>query len=286
MAAVEAPPRLRRLRRGCWSSSWPSAGGSLKRMQPRRARTAGAKRDRRTDGRRAAGPGRALALGAMHGPAELLPDLLVRSRRADPVAARLGWVSRRPGGAQGLRGRAARRHGGGAADDAARRGDRGRTRGRASTPRAVVALSLLPPAVVGFALERPIERYLGKPGTIAAGLIAGGTAMAWADRDAAGARASTSASRDRRPVARRRPGLRAVPGRLAQWRDVDRGAAAALHTRRRRAALTARGAAGDRRRDRLKCLRLWQRGLPEGARPAVRGGRWSRRSPRRSARRG
>ena len=49
---------------------------------------------------------------------------------------------------------------------------------------AVVALSLLPPVLVGFALERPIERYLGKPGTIAAGLIAGALAMAWADRSA------------------------------------------------------------------------------------------------------
>ena len=43
---------------------------------------------------------------------------------------------------------------------------------------AVVALSLLPPVIVGFALQRPIERYLGKPGTIAVGgLIAGGVAL-------------------------------------------------------------------------------------------------------------
>ena len=47
-----------------------------------------------------------------------------------------------------------------------------------------MALSFLPAAAVGFALERPIERYLGKPGTIAIGLIAGAAAMAGADRSA------------------------------------------------------------------------------------------------------
>src|ERR1700679_313327 len=48
---------------------------------------------------------------------------------------------------------------------------------------AVVALSLLPPVLVGFALERPIERFLGKPGTIAGGLIRGAVALAWSDRE-------------------------------------------------------------------------------------------------------
>jgi undecaprenyl-diphosphatase len=47
---------------------------------------------------------------------------------------------------------------------------------------AVLALSFLPPAVAGFALERPIERFLGGPGPIAAGLIAGSAAMVAADR--------------------------------------------------------------------------------------------------------
>jgi undecaprenyl-diphosphatase len=45
-----------------------------------------------------------------------------------------------------------------------------------------VGLSALLPAVVGFALERPIERRLGGPRTIAAGLIAGSAAMLLADR--------------------------------------------------------------------------------------------------------
>jgi undecaprenyl-diphosphatase len=46
----------------------------------------------------------------------------------------------------------------------------------------VVALSFLPPAVVGYAFERQIERRLGGPGATAAGLAAGAIAMALADR--------------------------------------------------------------------------------------------------------
>ena len=46
---------------------------------------------------------------------------------------------------------------------------------------AVVALSFLPPAIVGYGLERTIERRLGGPGSIAAGLVAGSVAMVAAD---------------------------------------------------------------------------------------------------------
>ncbi|HEY5316868.1 MAG TPA: undecaprenyl-diphosphate phosphatase, partial [Solirubrobacteraceae bacterium] len=46
----------------------------------------------------------------------------------------------------------------------------------------LIALSFAPPAVVGFTLERPIERRLGTPATVAAGLLVGSAAMAWADR--------------------------------------------------------------------------------------------------------
>jgi undecaprenyl-diphosphatase len=45
----------------------------------------------------------------------------------------------------------------------------------------LMSLSFAPPALVGYALERPIERHLGTPGSIAVGLIAGATVMAWAD---------------------------------------------------------------------------------------------------------
>jgi undecaprenyl-diphosphatase len=46
---------------------------------------------------------------------------------------------------------------------------------------AVVALSLAPPVLAGLALERPIERRLGGPCSIATGLIAGAVAMALVD---------------------------------------------------------------------------------------------------------
>ncbi len=47
---------------------------------------------------------------------------------------------------------------------------------------ALIALSFAPPAAIGYGLERPIEKHLGTPGTIAAGLLAGSALMAWADR--------------------------------------------------------------------------------------------------------
>jgi undecaprenyl-diphosphatase len=47
---------------------------------------------------------------------------------------------------------------------------------------AFITLSFVPPAVVGYTLERQIEQRLGTPGTIAGGLIAGAVVMAFADR--------------------------------------------------------------------------------------------------------
>lgn len=46
----------------------------------------------------------------------------------------------------------------------------------------LIALSFVPPAIVGYTLERPIERHLGTPATIALGLVVGSVAMARADR--------------------------------------------------------------------------------------------------------
>ena len=46
----------------------------------------------------------------------------------------------------------------------------------------VIALSFAPAAVVGYALERQIERRLGGPGVTAAGLVAGSSLMIVADR--------------------------------------------------------------------------------------------------------
>src|SRR5450755_3927617 len=46
----------------------------------------------------------------------------------------------------------------------------------------LIALSFIPPAAIGYGCERPIEEHLGTPVTIAAGLLAGSAFMAWADR--------------------------------------------------------------------------------------------------------
>ncbi len=46
----------------------------------------------------------------------------------------------------------------------------------------VLALSFIPAAVVGYTLERPIERRLGGPGATAVGLLAGAAGMVAADR--------------------------------------------------------------------------------------------------------
>jgi len=47
---------------------------------------------------------------------------------------------------------------------------------------AAIALSLLPPAAVGYGFEHQIERRLGGPRSVAAGLLAGSVAMIVADR--------------------------------------------------------------------------------------------------------
>ena len=125
--------------------------------------------------------GQALLLGALHGPAELLPisssghiaviPWLLRwdyarvdpeLRKAFEVALHAGTaaallITLRPEVQEAVR------------DISPRRAE-------------LVILSFVPPAVVGFVLERPIERHLGTPATIALGLICGSVAMAWADR--------------------------------------------------------------------------------------------------------
>jgi undecaprenyl-diphosphatase len=52
---------------------------------------------------------------------------------------------------------------------------------------AVLALSLAPPVIAGSVLRRPIERHTGGPRSIAAGLLAGAIAMAFADARATAA---------------------------------------------------------------------------------------------------
>ncbi len=122
----------------------------------------------------------ALALGLLHGPAELLP--VSSSGHVTLVPWLLGWpypelepdlrkafeVALHAGTALGLL--IALR---GEVREAARGLDRRRI--------TLLAGSFLPPAIVGLTLEGPIERRLGTPGSIAAGLLLGSAAMTLAD---------------------------------------------------------------------------------------------------------
>jgi len=56
-----------------------------------------------------------------------------------------------------------------------------------------LALSLAPPVIAGYLLERPIEERLGGPAGLATGLLLGAAALAVADRRATEGRASTRA---------------------------------------------------------------------------------------------
>ena len=125
--------------------------------------------------------GRALLLGAMHGPAELMP--VSSSAHVTVIPYLLGWdyaeaeadlrkafeVALHAGTALalliGLR-------------DEVEATLRGMTAARAA--RLIVAS--VPAALVGFTLEKPIERRLGTAQTIPVGMILGALALAWADR--------------------------------------------------------------------------------------------------------
>jgi undecaprenyl-diphosphatase len=127
--------------------------------------------------------GQAIALGALHGPAELLPisssghvalipwllhwdydQLDDELRKSFEVVVHAGTaaallITLRDEVDEAVRGLNARRL-------------------------ALIALSFAPPAVVGYTLERPIEGRFGTPPTIAAALVIGAIAMAWSDRAA------------------------------------------------------------------------------------------------------
>jgi undecaprenyl-diphosphatase len=124
---------------------------------------------------------RAALLGLVQGPAELLPvsssahlNLIpwLRGwewRRLDPELRKSFEVFLHAGGAAGLL-------------IGQRRVIASELRAFDRRRAAVLALSFAPPALAGYTLERPIERRLGGPGSIAAGLLAGGAAMVVADR--------------------------------------------------------------------------------------------------------
>lgn len=125
--------------------------------------------------------GDAAALGAIQGPAELLPVsssghlalvpwlLDMRYLRLDPELRKSFEVAVHAGTAAALA-------------LVLRREVQSELRGLDRRRSAVLALSFLPAAGAGWVAERPIERRLGGPGSVAAGLIAGALALALCDR--------------------------------------------------------------------------------------------------------
>ena len=119
----------------------------------------------------------ALVLGLLQGPTELLP--VSSSGHLELLPWLLGWEWR--GVDEELRKAfAVALHGGGAAALAIALGEQ--VVPRTAHRWALLALSVAPAAVFGYMLERPVERRLGTPPTVALGLLGGGAMLAWSDR--------------------------------------------------------------------------------------------------------
>jgi undecaprenyl-diphosphatase len=122
----------------------------------------------------------ALVLGIVQGPAELLPISSSAHTALLPWLA--GWPYVELDAELRKSFEVALHAGAGLALALAMRGELRRQAASSSCEQArVLALSLGPPALAGYALAAPIERRLGGPRSIAAGLIAGAIAMALAD---------------------------------------------------------------------------------------------------------
>lgn len=120
-------------------------------------------------------------LGIVQGPAELLP--ISSSAHIALLPWLLGWRWQRLDG-ETRKSFEVALHAGGAAAllIGQRREIAAELRSFDGRRGAVLALSFLPAAVIGFALERPIERRLGGPRATAGGLALGALAMLLADR--------------------------------------------------------------------------------------------------------
>jgi undecaprenyl-diphosphatase len=125
-------------------------------------------------------PGQALALGALQGPTELLP--VSSSAHTTLIPWLAAWPYAEADAELRKSFEVALHAGSALALALALRGELTETAASLGRHRiAFAALSLLPPAIVGFALEGFVERRLGGPRSIAAGLLLGALAMALAD---------------------------------------------------------------------------------------------------------
>jgi len=161
-------------------------------------------------------------LGLLHGPAELLPvsssahaalltqDLDAERRKELEVALHAGTLL-----ALGL-----------------------------PRPSRWLVLATLPPAVAGALLERPIEERLGTPRTVATGLLAGGIAMALADRRGGGGQAPATLKGEVEGGGGQAPATLEVGSRVAVGVGVAQACALFPGVSRHGAALTALRAMG------------------------------------------
>jgi undecaprenyl-diphosphatase len=123
----------------------------------------------------------AVALGALHGPAELLP--VSSSGHIAVVPWLAGWKYCRLDDELRKSFEVALHTGTAAALLISLRGEvEDAVRGLSPRRMWQIGLSFAPPALLGYRYERWIERHLGTPPTVAAGLFAGAVAMALADR--------------------------------------------------------------------------------------------------------
>ena len=123
----------------------------------------------------------AVALGALHGPAELLP--ISSSGHIAVVPWLAGWQYCRLDDELRKSFEVALHTGTAAALlISLRREVEDAVRGLSLRRVWQIGLSFAPPAFMGYRYERWIERHLGTPPTVAAGLFAGAVAMALADR--------------------------------------------------------------------------------------------------------
>jgi undecaprenyl-diphosphatase len=123
----------------------------------------------------------ALALGALHGPAELLP--ISSSGHVVLVPWLLGWDYAELDNELRKSFEVALHAGTAAALLVTLREEVGEAARELDSRRlAIIVLSFVPAALTGYTLERQIEERLGTPASVAAGLIAGSIVMAVADR--------------------------------------------------------------------------------------------------------
>jgi undecaprenyl-diphosphatase len=206
--------------------------------------------------------GHALVLGALHGPAELMP--ISSSAHVTLVPYLLGWDYARADPELRKAFEVALHAGTAAALLIGLRDEVGATlRGMTPELAAQLVVASVPAALVGFTLEKPIERRLGTPATIPLGMAAGAVAMGWADRSPR-TRSSTEAGMRDALWLGLAQACALIPG-------VSRNGATLSAARRRgfatvdanrlsrRVALPVIGGATL-----LKSLRLVRRGLPEG----------------------